>query len=212
MTADPPFDAFDFVIDIAHRRRPFDDDPSADLQTWTAILATTPFDEDGHELEAVRLATCELLRLNLNDTLWGPDETIGGLDPDIDAYAALVGGNEIVVEDVFCDQLVIVNRTTVFPAFRGLRFGPWLTAEAIYALGGPTTLTACLPAPFELDRRADPAGYRQRQAELRALWERLGFEPFDDEVMILHPEHPQLVATLNELRHQHGGANASRAG
>jgi hypothetical protein len=83
-------------------------------------------------------------------------------------------------------DLLIADRITLDPRFRGHGLGPLIAGLAIASLGRGCALAACIPAPIEGDLEG-PARDRAVKA-LQRTWASIGFEQYQDNVWLLDME------------------------
>ena len=205
-----PFNPFDITVELALRVMPLDEDPSADVEEWRAQLVARPtegIDEvergqilDSIDLPPIIVATSRLHRINLARTQYGAFDAVRNIETDFPNYTRLLPDGESLVGDSYYDHLLVVDGIDVDPDFRGCGYGPWLAVEAISLLGSPTTLVACAPDPDEIDPETDPHGYERRRRELIDMASRLGFRPFDDEIMVLRFEEIDFGDAFESIR------------
>ena len=80
-------------------------------------------------------------------------------------------------------DLLICDRITLKPRFRGHRLGPLIAGLAIASLARGCALAACIPAPIEGDLEG-PARDRAINA-LQRTWASIGFEQYRGNVWLL---------------------------
>jgi GNAT superfamily N-acetyltransferase len=97
-------------------------------------------------------------------------------------------------------DLLVMDRVILEPPWRGLGLGPVLAGAAIRRLSQDCVAVACEPGSAD-GRELTEAQHREAAAKLSRVWERIGFEPFQDGVYILdcHLQRPQdLLAERQE--------------
>ncbi len=94
-------------------------------------------------------------------------------------------------------DLLIADRITLDPRFRGHGLGPLIAGLAIASLGRGCALAACIPAPIEGDLEG-PARDRAVTA-LQRTWASMGFEQYRGNVWLLDMEsqpYEDMVSSL----------------
>ncbi|MFI8931524.1 hypothetical protein ACIG3E_28095 [Streptomyces sp. NPDC053474] len=126
------------------------------------------------------------------------EETEGlGLHPDLEE--GLVSG----------DQVVIIDRVRIAPAWRGLGgVGRLLIGRLLRWMVGQAALVATHPYPIDIpvDEREDTAREAREKAVVQHTWRSLGFEPFREDVWVMQPHlsaHGDAVERLETTFTQH---------
>ncbi|HRE00489.1 MAG TPA: GNAT family N-acetyltransferase [Ilumatobacteraceae bacterium] len=174
-----------------HARRPLaTDEPDDGATAWESALIAVTDDEVEHRVAHAETFVIHASRLGG----WSILDVLDEISRDLASYTELFDDDgEIAAEfvDSYGGGLIVADRVTVDPAYRGRGLGPLLLAHALADLGAGCELAVCTPAPFEQPTGHDFDGgqqvltdavaaqrWAQRQEELRALWSRLGFERF----------------------------------
>lgn len=85
-------------------------------------------------------------------------------------------------------SLVIVERVSLNPKWRGHRAGRYLTARTLSLVARDAQLVALQPEPFELEEDSPERGATRET--IRSLWESIGFEDFgESNIMTLDPDY-----------------------
>ncbi|MGV9790830.1 hypothetical protein [Streptomyces sp. NPDC003435] len=84
-------------------------------------------------------------------------------------------------------DLLVMNRVTLEPDWRGFGLGPILAAEAINRLSPGIRAVACTPgiSAHEEDWRPTRAEFDQVTARIAAGWRTMGFAPYRDHIHLL---------------------------
>lgn len=197
--ADAPVDLMGVIVEVGTSRLLESDEPSDRIITWEAKLK---FDNDflhewfeDHKLSEVAgglfgdqvLARARISTLSLGEGL-DALEALDAVGGDLAQFCTLVGRDGLVADlanefVMFGDELAIVDRLLVAPAWRGLKLGQLLVAATFETLGDDAALYACLPGAFEVER-----GTPERLASDEALvkyWEELGFTHQYGDILLL---------------------------
>lgn len=118
-----------------------------------------------------------------------PTEALDAAGADEEGFAELViaaHDGEVGLPAGPGSRLLVLDRVTVPPPWRGRRLGPVVAAAALRELSDLAEIVACYPSPFELERddRRRPA----EEARLVRLWGAFGFEEFRSGVWVLPDE------------------------
>ena len=121
---------------------------------------------------------------------------------DLGEFIRLVDGHGLTDEledsiEGFGTKLVILDRVTVSPLWRGHRLGPLVAALALDTVGADAHLFACYPGAFELEH-----GTSEREASdlrLVELWTKFGFTIADDPLLLADPAVTDWGAVVREL-------------
>ncbi|MFF6790790.1 hypothetical protein ACFY9C_17135 [Streptomyces filamentosus] len=120
-----------------------------------------------------------------------------GLHPDLEE--GLVSG----------EQVVIIDRVRIAPAWRGLGgVGRLLIGRLLRWVAGQAALVATHPYPIDIPvgEREDTAREAREQAVVQRTWRSLGFEPFREDVWVMQPHlsaHGDAVELLETAFAQH---------
>lgn len=204
----------EMAISITHNsRRPLGTGDPADVSTsWHSTLVAFDDDERDHLLAVAETHIIHADRLDG----WSLLDVLDEISADVASYLDLFDQDGQLVagiSDNFAGSLIVADRVSVDPQYRGHGLGPLLLAEALVELGQGCQLAVCTPAPFE-----EPTGYddingtalvdagaaerwEHRRDELRLLWSRLGFERFEDtDIYTLDLVEPALYDALADIR------------
>ncbi|MDK0520558.1 hypothetical protein [Streptomyces sp. ML-6] len=113
-----------------------------------------------------------------------------GLHPDLEE--GLVSG----------DQIVIIDRVRIAPAWRGLGgVGRLLIGRLLRWVAGQAALVATHPYPIDIpvSERDDTEREAREEAVIQRTWQSLGFEPFREDVWVMQPylsTHDEAVGRL----------------
>ncbi|MGW4197117.1 hypothetical protein [Streptomyces sp. NPDC005004] len=176
-------------LQYSHRHGLLDSPHEQTLEQWDVLVQCQGADEASHEV-----GTMVLYRVRLTQGM--------------NAWAAMEEESEELFEigDALLDQgtgyftteaeqrleyvgtdLLVMERVTLAPAWRGFGLGPVLAAEAIDRLAPGVRAVACSPGIS-----AHPEGWLPEQAEfdqinakITAAWRSVGFAPYRDNVYLL---------------------------
>ncbi len=121
---------------------------------------------------------------------------------DLAEFIRLVHGDGLRddLEDTiegFGTKLVILDRVTVSPQWRGLGLGPLVAALALDTVGADARLFACHPGAFEFEQgtiERDTADKR-----LVNLWTKFGFTIAEDPLLLADPSLTDWCAVVRDL-------------
>ncbi|MET8623690.1 hypothetical protein ABZW30_08030 [Kitasatospora sp. NPDC004669] len=82
-------------------------------------------------------------------------------------------------------DLLIMERVQLLPQYRGFGLGALAAAEAIRRLSPGCCAVLCEPAPLGRALDHDQAARQKAKARLAALWESVGFRPYQDGIHLL---------------------------
>jgi GNAT superfamily N-acetyltransferase len=99
------------------------------------------------------------------------------------------------------NNILILDRLWLEPAWRGRGLGPIAAAAAILRLSRGCRLVACYPAPF--DRIEDPERRIRSIEALGAIWADVGFKLWDDGVWMLDLAETDMHAVMKGLLKPH---------
>ncbi|MDT0488176.1 hypothetical protein [Streptomyces doebereineriae] len=143
--------------------------------------------------------------------MFGPDHPFEAMD----SYTGDVAGIGEVVLDVAAGDwapglqatlghpvgdLLVMDRVILDPGWRGVGLGPVLAGSAIRRLSQGCAAVACEPGSAD-GRELTADQHRDVAVKLGQLWQRIGFEPFQDGVHLLDC---QLQRTEDLLAEQQG--------
>ncbi|MFG2533588.1 hypothetical protein [Streptomyces sp. NPDC048516] len=120
-----------------------------------------------------------------------------GLHPDLEE--GLVSG----------DQIVIIDRVRIAPAWRGLGgVGRLLIGRLLRWVASQAVLVATHPYPIDIpvSERDDTEREAREKAVVQRTWQSLGFEPFREDVWMMQPHlsaHGDAVERLEAALAQH---------
>lgn len=100
-------------------------------------------------------------------------------------------------------DLLILDRVRLDKAWRGFGFGPYCAAEAIRRLSSGCCAVAAYPAMSEYSANRDEvteAFREEAKRKIAALWESIGFHPFQDGVWLLDTALKEPEDRLEECR------------
>lgn len=192
-----------------------DDDPSAVAAHWTSVLQALC-----EELHPTTLATAECFTIFTSKLDgWDLHEVLDAVSADVANYAQLLDEEVVDPDDDGvaaweANGILIADRVTVDPRFRGHGLGPLLLAETLSELGAGCDIAVCTPAPFELESGVEPTGgapvvvdaaaaaaWNRRHQELCVLWARLGFRKYrDTDIFTLRPFAPEFESAVHDVR------------
>lgn len=107
------------------------------------------------------------------------------------------------------DQVVIIDRVRIAPAWRGLSgAGRLLIGRLLRWVAVRAALVATHPYPIDIpvDEREDTAREAREKAVVQRTWRSLGFEPFREDVWVMQPHlraHEDAVKRLETTFTQH---------
>lgn len=85
-------------------------------------------------------------------------------------------------------DLLIMDRAHLEPEWRGFGLGALAAAEAIRRLADGCCAVACEPAPTDRDfADGDDAAFDHARGKIAAVWESVGFRPFQNGIYLLDP-------------------------
>lgn len=107
--------------------------------------------------------------------------------------------------------LLVMDRVTLDPSWRGHGLGSVLASEAITRLMAGCRAIACSPGLTDLSSRRlkDKAEWDHLNAKVAQGWERLGFRPYRDNVYLLSPASQDLEEQRGVLRQHLADLGAS---
>ncbi|OEV16095.1 hypothetical protein AN221_35515 [Streptomyces nanshensis] len=88
------------------------------------------------------------------------------------------------------DQVVIIDRARIAPAWRGLGgVGRLLIGRLLRWVAGHAAIVATHPYPIDLSvgERDDDAREAREKAVVQGIWQSLGFAPFREDVWVMQP-------------------------
>jgi hypothetical protein len=202
------------------------DESDPGSQDWfarvTATVASGPETSHWHHLDGAALRTKDLDKATTEATifeasgltldLYRTDDPFASLDARSQDYAHFLGlfdADGELTEDLDCgafgNSLVIIDRARLAPAWRGLGgVGRLLIGELLPWICSSPQLVAVHPFPTDLDReqKRDDAVFKPALEQVRRTWRSLAFEPFSDDVWVMHPEKRTHSDALEQLRHE----------
>ncbi|GAA2320988.1 hypothetical protein Scani_01810 [Streptomyces caniferus] len=107
------------------------------------------------------------------------------------------------------DQVVIINRVRIAPAWRGLGgVGRLLIGRLLRWVVGQAAIVATHPYPIDIPvgERDDTAREAQEKAAVQRTWQSLGFAPFREDLWVMQPyrhDHDDAVERLEAAFAQH---------
>ncbi|MFE9769449.1 hypothetical protein ACFYPC_33855 [Streptomyces sp. NPDC005808] len=173
------------------------------LEVWTVTaridadvlaeeLAAGDADEESLDaVEDVVVGRMSFVRVRM----FGPDHPFEAMD----AHTGDVAGIGEVVLDVASGEwepafeaalahpvgdLLVMDRVVLEPAWRGLSLGPVLAGAAIRRLSQNCVAVVCEPGSAD-GRELTADQHREAAVKLGGVWERIGFELFQDGVYVL---------------------------
>ncbi|MFE3182811.1 hypothetical protein ACFXKR_18350 [Streptomyces violascens] len=115
----------------------------------------------------------------------------GYFTDEVDACLAYAGGLD----------LLIMERVTLARLWRGQGLGAILAAQAIHRLSPGCRAVACSPGLSDIDQPPlDRAEWDRVAARVRAGWERVGFRPYKDNILLASPADEVLEEQRAVLR------------
>jgi GNAT superfamily N-acetyltransferase len=183
------------------------DEPA--VQSWHVQAVVRHWDEpnDNGDPRTENVVSMHIVKGSLVDgDLWNQ---LDALEGDLEAVGSSVLEDGDLREEVLdlCQggaggaNLMILNSVIADARWRGYGVGAFLAGEAIQALADDCGCVATYPAP--LDRTTDD----QREkaiSKLARVWESIGFQRLDDDVMVLDPSSIRLGEALARMRHNFG--------
>lgn len=151
-------------------------------------------DMDQEALDAVQDVTVGRMSF-VRVRMFGPDHPWKAMD----SYTGDVAGIGEVVLDVAAGDwapglqatlaqpvgdLLVMDRVILEPGWRGVGLGPVLAGSAIRRLSQGCAAVACEPGSAD-GRELTADQHRDAAVKLGQLWQRIGFEPFQDGVHLL---------------------------
>ncbi|MGI5457578.1 hypothetical protein ACQEWB_31300 [Streptomyces sp. CA-249302] len=120
------------------------------------------------------------------------------LDPDTGSFTSEV--SELL--EYVGSALLVMDRVTLDPAWRGHGLAAVLGCEAIHRLMFGCRAVACSPGVTDLSSRrlTDQAEWDRVNAKIAQGWESLGFRLYRDNVYLLSPASPDLEEQRGTLR------------
>ncbi|WP_405467134.1 hypothetical protein [Streptomyces canus] len=174
------------------------------LEVWTVtaridadVLAeelSMHSDLDQDALDAVQDVTVGRMSF-VRVRMFGPDHPFEAMD----SYTGDVAGIGEVVLDVAAGDwapglqttlahpvgdLLVMDRVILEPGWRGVGLGPVLAGSAIRRLSQGCAAVACEPGSAD-GRELTADQHRDAAVKLGRVWQRIGFEPFQDGVHLL---------------------------
>lgn len=163
------------------------DEANDTLQAWRVTLSA--LDEEEEESPIGWLTLYRLCDFTNYSRVLAADEISGELlriaEAVLEGEVYSTAFEEAVEMPV--GDLLILDRVVLDRAWRGFGLGPFFAQEAILRLEGGCCAIACAPGPAE---RPDDGLERSQEehdaatAKIAALWETIGFEPFEKGVYL----------------------------
>ena len=154
----PELGSVSLTITHSMQRLLGDDDPSAIPAHWSSTLEARD-----DEFRPTTLATAESFIVNTSRLAgWDLLEVLDAVSADVADYSRLLEEDDGDPDDEEvaawkATGIMIADRVTVDPRFRGHGLGPLLLAETLFELGAACDLAVCTPAPFELETGTEPS-------------------------------------------------------
>ncbi|MEV8586690.1 hypothetical protein AB0424_07055 [Streptomyces sp. NPDC051180] len=195
-------------------REPDDEEAVADNARLLAPGVSLAQSSRGEREELTILAmsglTLDLWRIgNVYESLDSRDADYEHFAPLFDKSGDLGLHSDLEECLVSGDQVVIIDRVRIAPAWRGLgRVGRLLISHLLRWVAGKAALVATHPYPIDIPvgEREDMARETREKAVVQRTWRSLGFEPFHEDVWVMQPhrrDHDDAVERLETAFAEH---------
>ncbi|BDH07234.1 hypothetical protein [Streptomyces seoulensis] len=176
-------------LQYSHRHRLLDSPQEQTLEQWDVLIQYQSDDGTSHDVGTM---VFHRVRLTQGMNAWMAmeeeseelfeignallDPATGYFTPEAEQRLEYVGTN-----------LLIMERVTLAPAWRGFGLGPILAAEAINRLSPGVRAVACSPgiSAHEEGWLPEQAEFDQINAKIAAAWKSVGFTPYRANVYLL---------------------------
>ncbi|MFF4859894.1 hypothetical protein ACFY2N_34005 [Streptomyces rubiginosohelvolus] len=129
------------------------------------------------------------------------------LDPETGWFTSEVSG----LLEYVGSALLVMDRVTLAPAWRGQGLAAVLGCEVIHRLMAGCRAVACTPGLTDLSSQelTDRSEWDRVRAKITRGWETLGFRLYRDNVYLLSPTSPDLEQARGDLRNRLAELGAS---
>ena len=170
---------------------------------WQTELSYKGYPDDVDDADMAGLATAQLWKID--NPPMGVPAVLDDVGHDLAGFCSMYDDNGFLLGGVEVSELgtslLVADRLSVSPEFRGNGFGLLLLAESINLLADIGGLVCCEPSPFELlGTSASPVDWELGKERLIRIWTEFGFSHWEDGMFYLDPGAEEVSANRESIR------------